>query len=54
MAKPVSSALLALVASVDGLLVQGKRCGNPTTMMRHKIVLQQPYKQQQQEQTELP
>ncbi len=49
-----TSASLALVASVVGALVQGKRCGTPTTMTRYKIVLQQPYQQQQQEWTELP
>jgi hypothetical protein len=34
-----SSAMLALVASVDSLLVQGKRCDTPTTMMHYKIIL---------------
>jgi hypothetical protein len=34
--------------------MQGKRCGTPTTMTRYKIVLQQPYKQQQQKHAELP
>jgi hypothetical protein len=49
-----TSALLALVASVVGVLVRGKRCSTPTSMMHYKIVSQQPYQQQQQEQTELP